>query len=408
MAYIPIIDIPKCNPIKLVRATNVLEYFFEQKIPHFETQVGYYQPFEQRDYIQFQLNINTSIINKYGLMIQLRSCDTNLNYGNFLRVGDIFLNGSYSNMTFKLGLYNPIIPAGDYYVYVYCPFLTGSNFELLYSEPITIAATHQGSIKLRYSNDGADFNMFFYENHNYLSYRYFEYRVYGGFRSDGFAPASSDAAFIDQTVNPVQLSSTPFYKQKLTLGDNYGIPNYQAYMINMILSCSRWYVDGVQYSKADGAQLERKQVASNHPLNYWQIDIMPSVNAFSDIITSKLSILPYPGGGIGHLQIGTSFVISPKFRDVNTYQQPITNGAFKPLKPLAVPELIAGVETEVPHYADMQHVMWKFRDVTNRSVPQFSVEEISQSNPRNAITVRSEITIPAGTLLLDVVGYNES
>lgn len=395
---------PSANPIKMVRATNEVDLFFEQKIPFFETQKSYYQKYQLGDYIQFQVWVNVALINKYGIMVQLRSADDDRTWGIFQRVGDIFTDGTSNNMTFRLNLYNPAVPEGDYYVYMYLPNLSGGTFELFYSEPLSIKTTHEGTIKLRYTNEGNDFDMQFYENHNYITTRIFEYRVEGGFRSDGFAALSEDTSFIDQTYNGVLLSSIPYETNVLTFGSNSGIPSYQAAIINRIMSCTSWSVDGVETVKVDGAKLEPKKLASNHPLQYWQINTMPAINSYSKYHYQKLQ---KPIVGIGTMEIGNTFVISANTDDMTILATPVTNGAIKPSKPIPVPFIPAGQETEVYHNLGTPNVMWRFRDIAKGTPPQFSMEKKSDANPTTAITIYSEVDIPAGTMVLDVIGYYE-
>jgi hypothetical protein len=395
------IRFPYINPVTFIRATNAVDLFFEQSIPAFETQAVYYQKFEQQDTIMFQMLINSSIINKYGIIVQLRDCNNNMTYGTFQNFGDPFVYDGYLSLTFKLQLCLPVVPEGEYYVYIYAPFVTGSNFELFYSEPINIKATHEGTVLLKYTNDGNDFDVFFYRNHSYNSFRVFQYRVDGGFRSEGWQPGSVDNIFIDQTHSPVLLSSTPFEVRRLTFGNNTGLPNYQAGIINRILSCSSVWVDGVLYCKAEGAKMEQIKIAANHPLFAWTVDVLKSENDYSK--THKLRRVAT--AGIGTAVIGSTFIIGGN-KTMTTVATPTTSGLIITRPSIEVPALSAGIEEEIVHGLNTTYVMWRFRDIAGRTVPQFSVEEVSTANPKTAITIMSEVGVPSKTLVLDVIGYN--
>ena len=154
--YTPIVRFPEVNPVKFVRATNKADYFWEQTIPFFEDQKKYVQKFQQSDYILFQICINQAVINKYGLIIQLRDAVNGDTYGTFTPEGDMWVDSDhYVNLTYRLNLYNPLIPEGEYYIYIYMPYLTGgANYELFYSEPLSIKATHTGTVQIKYTNYG--------------------------------------------------------------------------------------------------------------------------------------------------------------------------------------------------------------------------------------------------------------
>jgi hypothetical protein len=395
------IKFPYLNPVKFVRATNAADLFFNNSIPSFETQTNYFQKFEQADTIKFQIIFDSSIINKYGMIVQLKGCDDGFTYGTFITDGDPFVYDGYLSLTYKLNLYLPVIPEGYYYVYIYAPFRVGSNFELFYSEPLHIAATHSNTVLLKYTNDGNDFDVFFYKTHSYNSYHVFQYRVDGGFKSDGWSPGSVDNLYIDQTHSPVMLSSTPFESRVLTIGDNYGIPNYQAGVINRILSCTSVWIDSVLYCKADGAKMEPIKIATNHPLFAWTIEVMKSDNDYS----REHKIKRIASVGIGTAAIGSTFIIGGN-KTMTTVATPTTTGLIITGPPVAVPALTAGVETEVFHATNTNYVMWRFRDVTGRTLPQFSIEEKSTTNPKTAVTIRSEVDIAAGTLVMDYIGWN--
>ncbi len=397
MANIPLVAFPHCNPIQFVRLTNARDYFFDQSIPSFEHQVSYYQRYQTSDYIMFQVNVNVSIVNKYAIICQLKSCSSGLVYGTFQLSGDQFTYGSYRNLTYKLTLYNPLIPAGDYYVELYTPHLNSSNFDLFASEPVNIATVQENTILIEYTNDGCILDTFFYTDHNYITKRYFQYRVEGGFRSDGYVPSFESANFIDQTHNPVQLHCVPYETRELTIGDNIGVPNYQIKKVNFIMSCDEFYIDDVRYCKADGAGFAKKELATLHPKNAWRIALMQTDNQFSDY---HRFIFEKVNDGIGTAIIGDTFIIQ---NNTNTV---ITATPLDPImKPnvIPLPHIPAMTETEIFHNLAATQVDWQFYDIINGCKVNFSLEKQSDSNPTNAITVESEVEIPAGQIVCKVI-----
>jgi len=106
---------------------------------------------------------------------------------------------------------------------------------------------------------------------------YFYHRVCGGFDTNDFAPSSKDVVYRDQRFDLTQLDSLPFDTTKLTIGDGGGIPNWQAAIINRILSCSYINISGRKYVKNEGAKLE-KISEKNYPMMGWKIDLADETN----------------------------------------------------------------------------------------------------------------------------------
>jgi hypothetical protein len=106
---------------------------------------------------------------------------------------------------------------------------------------------------------------------------YFYHRVYGGFDTNDFTPASKDVVYKDQRFDLTQLDSLPFDCTKLTIGDGGGIPNWQAGIINRILSCSYFNISGRKYIKNEGVKLE-KISEKNYPMRGWKIDLADETN----------------------------------------------------------------------------------------------------------------------------------
>ena len=400
------IKFPQGNPVKFVRGTNVQDLFWNQKVPFFETQdVDYTQKFQTSDYIQFQMIFRPDILATPNLAVELRSVDDNATYGIFQPTGVAWIYSSNEMaVTFRLNLYNPTIPDGEYYVYIYAPYVSGANFDLYYSERLDIRTTHEGTMLLEYTNDGHDFDMFFFKDFACVNPLWFQLRVEGGFRSDGFQPSSVDSAFLDQTHNATLLSSVPFDVQKLTFGDNTGIPDWMATRCNRILSCTDFKKDGVSYTKVDGAKLERMDLAQNHPRFSWKIDLIRSDNSYVEAHAIAGKVVT---GGIGTMVIEESFIIAS---NVNTgaMAQTINNGMSKP-GVFPVPALVGGVEEKVPHNLGMPFYISQVQDAVTGNVDaaKFEYCKPDPANPTTHFVVKSVVDIPAGTYKLAIVGFYE-
>jgi len=391
-----IIKFPLLNPVKMVRATNVQDYFWNQQIPSFETQTDYVQKFQQGDYIQFAMAFNPAYVASANIFCQLRDCHYNQTYGYFQPLPIAFVSGDFIHINFKLTLHNPTIPEGEYYIYLYCPNHSGSNFDLFYSEKISIKATHSDTILLKYSNEGNEFDTYFYLDYFGASKTYFQLRVPGGFPSDGFNPSSIDSIFQDQTYNTTLLSSIPYNVKKVTFGDNKGIPDWLIDKINRVLSCTHTYVDDVQYTKVEGARL-KPNFMPGHPLNVWKIDLIASDNDYSkthygrDIINAS---------GLEEMAVEVDFIIEPNTED-ETVATALENGLMKPKK-ITLGAITAGVAEIVSHDLGLPNYIWQIRD-TNNEV-QFSTNIKDPDNPTTAIKIVSEVDVAAG-LELNIVGF---
>lgn len=291
------------------------------------------------------------------------------------------------------------MPAGDYYIYLYVPYLVGSNFDLFYSEPIEVATTHNNTVLLKWTNSGHDFDMYYFADFYGANPLYFQMRVEGGFRSDGYQPASIDSMFFDQTHNGQLLSSTPYNVRKITFGDGHGLPEWMPDKINRILACTSVTVDGVGYCKTEGARLEPKFLP-DHPLAIWKIDLVKTTNDYVDQHVSTKR--PNPSG-IGTMVIGDDFIISSNIIS-SAVATTINNGMSKP-KPFPIPALVAGVEAEIEHDLGLPYYLWQLQTATGEGMLAKCYPD--PANPTTKFKVLSPVDISAGTLTLVLIGFYE-
>ena len=86
---------------------------------------------------------------------------------------------------------------------------------------------------------------------------YFEYRVPGGFKDDGWGFGVSTEQFITQEEDVVELYSHESTQQTFTLGGAIGCPVWFAELLNRVLSCHYVYFDGVRYMRKDNSVPEK-------------------------------------------------------------------------------------------------------------------------------------------------------
>jgi hypothetical protein len=400
MALSTIIKFPHANPVEFTRATNIQEYYWKERIPFFEVQSDYTQIFEQGDYIQFQTIIKLSNVDMENLEVKLRQCNTGLLYGIFQPVGYLWAYAvGYVSITWRLNIYLPLIPEGEYYIDALFPYQGGGNYDRYYSERISIKSAHEGSIRFTYTNIGHAFDMFFYADTACNTPLYFIFRTPGGFRSDGFAVGSTDNSFIDQPHNVTLLSSTPFDVGKLTIGSNTGVPNWVISKANRILSCTGVQLNGIEYTKNEGAKLEVSPMAFNSPLYMGQIEMIKSNNDYSD---SNVMYDLMNAGGIGSATIGLDWVVSPNITPATPVVVP-TDDIMRESN-IILPAIVGGVEQSVAHglNCSFHRLMIQIFD-SNNTVEMATIKE----DPANLLThfiIMSEEDYAASALRAVVIG----
>ena len=395
---VQIVKFPLLNTVRFVRATNVQDYFWNDRIPSFESDVDYVQKYQTSDYIQFSVAFNPAYINSSNILCQLRDCRYNQNYGYFLPLSIAFIDGDgLVHLNMKLTLHNPLIPEGEYYIYLYMPQVAGGNFDLFYSEKISIKTEHENTIQLKYTNEGNDFDNYFYLDFFGASKTYFIFRVEGGFKSDGFKPGSMDSMFQDQNQANTLLSSVPYDVRQITFGNNKGLPNWVSSKINRIFSCTNVQVDGVEYTKTEGAKIE-SSFTPRYPFGIWTLDLIKSDNDYSE--GHNYTRTPRPAG-IGSMEIELDFIVSPN--TTGDVADIINNGLVRP-KPMTLGAITALVPYIAEHDIGLPYYIWQIRD--NNNEVQFSTNIKDPDNPTTAIKLVSEVDIAAG-LELRIVGFYE-
>ena len=296
------IRFPLLNPLRFVCATeqeSVTNRYYVDSLPSFERQTNYCTPFKWGDRIRFQFDVSDSVYNIPDIAITLRSTKREWISYNF-NPDYSWTNGDFKSLNWSL-ITPSIQPiSGErFYIQIEVPYLSVYSqygTDVYYSEPINIQQTHPDTVLIRYSNTGIDKGIFFYRTG--VGQVYFNYRVKGGFKSDGFTPESIDSIYYGQTHNAELLSSIPFVTKILTIGDNFGVSNYVIDNINRILGCDLVYIDGVQHCKVEGAKFE-KTFGTLYPKGIWTISLIESenkeTNDYLTTISGINSVNTFPG-----------------------------------------------------------------------------------------------------------------
>ena len=86
---------------------------------------------------------------------------------------------------------------------------------------------------------------------------YFDFRIPGGFRDDGWTFRVDNEQFVTPMSDIVELSAIDVTEKTLTVGHSCGVPVWMVDKINMMLSCDLLFIDGVRYSRVGSSVPEK-------------------------------------------------------------------------------------------------------------------------------------------------------
>lgn len=89
--------------------------------------------------------------------------------------------------------------------------------------------------------------MFFIDGMQY----FFDFRVPGGFKDSSWTFAVENEQFVTPFGDISQLFGLATTQKKFTLGSSIGVPVHFAEKLNLILTCSHVYFDGIKYSRKE-------------------------------------------------------------------------------------------------------------------------------------------------------------
>ncbi len=252
--------------------------FAYNKIPSFEFLKGYNQIyyFEDRPYIQILSPIPNAWMKMS--MVNLEGVERWVWWPQY--------SGSRYGSYYVYEWSSPLPPA-----YPIAPYLTAGIYFLkleiqdstgtiqFYSEPIKLQAPGAEILKIIYTHDQNEFDTLFTDQ--IIDTVSFLLRIEGGMKSEGLQPGGKFTMFQDQDYNSVMLQSQPYNVEKFVFGPSVGVPNHIADKLNRIFGLSTVTINDIQYSRNEGAKMERNG-ETEYPLAGWSIDLIKSDSPYSE------------------------------------------------------------------------------------------------------------------------------
>lgn len=257
---------------------NIDSDWYYRTLKEYEQKQPYVQPFQQSDTIRVQW-IGSD--NTYGYYDHIKLLDSNgSDTGVQISVGHSTI-GSNTLYTITLPLWN--INEGKYFLSVY--HLPASNDRTyIIFEPFHVKQVHIKTVRIDYYNSFNDQSVI-YPTSAYIP----QLRVHGC-----ITDVTNDSKFNvyeDQPMNLEMVSGIPYRTFELTLGGSKGIPQWYADIIERALLTDTLMIDGIAYTRAEGAKLEAKKEAGK-PLNMYTIKLRERYNtATLDIVQKKSYIV---------------------------------------------------------------------------------------------------------------------
>lgn len=257
---------------------NIDSDWYYRTLKEYEQKQPYVQPFQQSDTIRVQWigSDNTSGFYDHIKLLDSNGSDT----GVSISVGSSAI-GSNTLYTITLPLWN--INEGKYFLSVY--HLPASNDRTyIIFEPFHVKQVHIKTVRIDYYNSFNDQSVI-YPTSAYIP----QLRVHGC-----ITDVTNDSKFNvyeDQPMNLEMVSGIPYRTFELTLGGSKGIPQWYADIIERALLTDTLTIDGIAYTRAEGAKLEAKKEAGK-PLNMYTIKLRERYNtATLDIVQKKSYIV---------------------------------------------------------------------------------------------------------------------
>lgn len=256
---------------------NIDSDWYYRTLKEYEQKQPYVQPFQQSDTIRVQwIGSNTSAHYDHIKLLDSNGSDT----GVSISLGSMVV-GSNTLYTITLPLWN--INEGKYFLSVYHHPASNDRTYIIF-EPFYVKQVHIKTVRIDYYNSFNDQSVI-YPTSAYIP----QLRVHGC-----ITDVTNDSKFNvyeDQPMNLEMVSGIPYRTFELTLGGSKGIPQWYADIIERALLTDTLMIDGIAYTRAEGAKLEAKKEAGK-PLNMYTIKLRERYNtATLDIVQKKSYIV---------------------------------------------------------------------------------------------------------------------
>jgi len=308
---------------------NVGDGYFVDSIPSFYQSCDYAAPVQVGDTLRFQFNVNPTLVNVATMTVQLIKLSTGAVAETF-SVDYAWINGAYYNLTLSTIVHSGV---GEHYVKITMPPVTGSTTLYAYSEKLNLKTLWANTVLLEYTNTGID-NEFFTLDQSGAMWPFY-IRFNGGFRPEEYTPSNVSNVFADQNQTFIPLSGEAWNVQKLTVGNNKGIPNYVHQILNrVIFECDTLKFNGVSMCRGESSAWEQSEKLQNWAKSVWKIDLVETPNAEVELYEQDLIVIDdeieiqsadFVIGDLtgGNLIINTAVDASPLF--VVIHIQPVIN-----------------------------------------------------------------------------------
>lgn len=260
------LNVPFLNTFKFVPNTATPGIHFDQdwmfnQIKSFETKINYYQKWQiaDRTTVQVESTILPDDLKFYD-------CSGSV-------VKSIPFVKTADGVDLGTNIYEASVNLDDlpvnkiYYAYIKATY--GDVIFEAISEPVSIQTLWPGTLNFTYRNSVNNYGVAFTTGIE------FNFRCEAGIMD--FNPDSDASDYIDQIHNVEQLAGTPFRTFKLYIGDEKGVAPWVLDLLNRILVCDYVEIQGMEYSKNDGAKWDINRV-KGFPLYGGSIEIIPAKN----------------------------------------------------------------------------------------------------------------------------------
>ena len=362
--------IPKVSPFDFKKANNGLEAWYKDSLTDLVKQTNYVQIWEAEDPMTFQLKVKFEFLKQtvppaIPVVADLVDCNEVV-YVTFNASQMGTVDGwTYLHFHKVFQWYqSPVMPSGQFHIRLRFTLQT-NDVDVFYSEPINIQQEHENSVLIGYSHSANDYDMIF--QRNFITFAtqiaagtkdpysliqsgaLYRIRVFGGVYPVDETPASDDVIYTDQTHSNKMLSSQPFNVYRFIFGDNSGLSNWMADKINRVFSCEFVQVDGIYFTKNDGAAIERVYGEQRYPKSAWGLELIPYTNTYSKIYRGVMV-----KSGIGNLVIGAGFVLKSGTPSPDPFVPVLDPAAIEAQLNEILGEIIPGIQNQVDEIEDIK------------------------------------------------------
>lgn len=227
---------------------------FKEQFKHWENSNNYAQKFQFEDRTAFQISSNANSVSLYLVDCNGRIFKSypapNVTVGNTVNVQGV----DYTTFANTWQVEFSSLNEGIYYLYCVMEYPIGMDthsIEYYISEPISLATKHINTLLFEYTHPRNQYETVFV-NGSGGNTTAFSLRAEGMIES--IDQKSSDIQYNDQDYDAVMLNSYPYRTFQLNMGHVSGLAPWVWDKLNIILGLKSVAIEGVYYTKDDGAQ----------------------------------------------------------------------------------------------------------------------------------------------------------